>query len=220
MLRPLFAQQYAPLPNGRLGPNLVLALIWWKAVLGFRLLERVPLVPRLCEVVELVIDARGTPPRVAAVLASASGLLFTDWQPPEEVLATFVERSDSQIMGLEILAVLFGLLAFLVQLRGKCARIYVDNTGGERALAKGAARSVDHNLLVHSIWHLSVKFGVGIWFERVASALNIADEPSREKYDTLLALGAKWVAPNLAPELWEPNAWATTKQLLPAQLGG
>ena len=119
----------------------------------------------------------------------------------------FVARKDAQIMGLEILAVVFGLCAFLQQLRGKLVRIYVDNVGGERALSKGAARSMDHNLLIHSVWHMSVRYGFAVWVERVPSSLNIADEPSREQYDTLRALGARWVEPNLAPELWDPTAW-------------
>ena len=33
MLRPLYAQQYAPLKGGRVGPFLLMALRWWKQVL-------------------------------------------------------------------------------------------------------------------------------------------------------------------------------------------
>ena len=190
-----------------MGPTLRLALEWWRSVLCLHIAESIPLAPRLCEVVELFTDARGTPPRVAAVLACGSALSFTDWEPPAEVLATFVARKDAQIMGLEILAVVFGLCAFLQQLRGKLVRIWVDNIGGELALSKGAARSRDHNLLIHSVWHMSVKHAFGVWVERVPSSLNIADEPSREQYDTLRALGARWVEPTLAPELWDPSAW-------------
>ena len=207
MLRPLFAQQYAPLRGGRLGPLLVLALRWWRAVLSLHLCEHVPLTPRPVEVCELFTDARGTPPRVAAVLATSERLCFSDWMPSEDVLANFVERRDAQIMGLELLAVVFGLCTFLDDVRGKYVRIYIDNTGGESALEKGAARSADHNLLVHSVWHLGARYGFGIWIERVPSSLNIADEPSRECYGTLWDLGASWVEPKLRRELRQPTAW-------------
>ena len=43
MLRPIFAQQYACLKGGRLGPMLDLALWWWKHALQLPLKKQVPL---------------------------------------------------------------------------------------------------------------------------------------------------------------------------------
>ena len=43
MVRPLFAQQYSPLPNGRVGPRLEMALQWWQQVLRMELSQEIPL---------------------------------------------------------------------------------------------------------------------------------------------------------------------------------
>ena len=42
MLRPLFQQEHKPLPNGRLGPQLRLALQWWEQVLALKITQRAP----------------------------------------------------------------------------------------------------------------------------------------------------------------------------------
>eukprot|EP00969_Alexandrium_andersonii_P024986 1091272-Alexandrium_andersonii.AAC.1 len=67
MLRPFFAQQYAPLPRGALGEMLRLALQWWTAALRWRLSRDAPAVP-VRDTVHLFCDARGWPSRIAAVL--------------------------------------------------------------------------------------------------------------------------------------------------------
>lgn len=202
MLRPLYAQQYAPLRGGRVGPFLLFALRWWREVLQFGVHEKVPLSLELCPVVELFCDARGSPPRVAAVLSDADGKWFCEYAPCEEdLVGWFVERSDHQIMGLEILAVLVGLCTFAPQLVGKVARIWEDNSGAEGSLSKGSAVSVDHNWLVHSAWLLAAKWGFGVWVERVQSHYNVADLPSRESYKALEAIGCRQVRAVVPREL-------------------
>ena len=75
-------------------------------------------------------------------------------------------------------------------------------------MAKGAARSHDHNLQIHAIWHLAAVNRIGLWVERVASGEDIADEPSREDSRALQSIGAKWVPPTLPEQLWQPQRWA------------
>ena len=191
-----------------MGEMLELALAWWEQVLHLELRQRVPLNPCVAETVELFCDARGSPAHVGAVLATDVGLEYTDWQPPWSVLNTFINPGDNQIMGLEILAVLVALCTWRDSLAGKCVRIWEDNAGAEGSLAKGASHSEDHNLLVHAIWYMAAKYGFGLWIERVASDDNISDCPSRERYETLIELGAYWVAPVTPPELWSPKCWA------------
>ena len=57
--------------------------------------------------------------------------------------------------------------------------------GGERALASGAATSVDHNRLVHAVWMRALQLGLSLWSYRVPTKDNIADLPSREEYELL-----------------------------------
>ena len=57
---------------------------------------------------------------------------------------------------------------------------FTDNVGGECALKAGAARCEDHNMIVHAIWAFAAKYKLPIWFDRVPSKDNLADEPSRQ----------------------------------------
>jgi len=213
MLRAIYAQQYSQLPGGRLSKMLVLALEWFREALSMELCRQVPLATGTVEVIDLFCDARGTPPRVAAVLVEkGKEVCYTDWQPPISVLSKFQTRSDEQIMGLELLAVLLGFVTLRSRLKGKLVRVWEDNKGAEGSLRKGSSRSQDHNLIIHGIWLLAAKSNFGIFVERVPSHENIADDPSREDYALMKELGATWVPPVLHPNLWEPTKWAAWKQ--------
>ena len=171
-----------------------------------------PLSTLAAPVVDLFCDARGFPPRVAAVIVEAGqGIEYTDWQPPRAVLKCFQSREDDQIMGLELLAVLVGMITFKERLRGKVVRIWEDNKGAEGALRKSSSKSDDHNLIVHGVWLFAACNNFSIWVERVPSHENIADEPSRECYQLLEAMGATWVRPVLHNNLWEPSKWIAWK---------
>ena len=43
----------------------------------------------------------------------------------------------------------------------------------------GTAKSFDHCTLVHALWKTFAELKISVWLERVASKLNIADNPSR-----------------------------------------
>ena len=175
MLRPLFQQEHAPLKGGRLGSSLRLALSWWKQVLALKLTQR-RLVRQPTEVVELFCDARGTPPRLSAVLFADGVVEYTDLATPQQLLDLFGQRDDAQIMGQELLAIALGLCTFLKKLRGRCVRVWTDNKGGECCLRSGAARAGDHNLLVHALWLLAAKENFGLWVERVRESVKIKNE--------------------------------------------
>ena len=57
--------------------------------------------------VQLLCDARSTPPRIAAVCI-VDGIQYADMEPTAEVLKQFQQRGDNQIASLELLAVAFG----------------------------------------------------------------------------------------------------------------
>jgi hypothetical protein len=127
--------------------------------------------------------------------------------PPQAVIDTFVKRSDSQIMALELLAVAVGLSTFGEMLCGYNVRVWTDNVSGKGALRSGAARSPDHNLLVHGVWLLALRRRFGIWIERVPTDDNISDLPSRESYALLRQMGAQWVQPVLDHAFVRPCEW-------------
>ena len=51
-------------------------------------------------------------------------------------------------------------------------------------------------MLVYAVWLEAIRHGLTLWFERVPSDDNIADEPSRSMFATVQdVLGAAYVAP-------------------------
>ena len=147
MLRPFFAQQYAPPKGQKAGGDLITACKWWIEVLERHRHQTCPWNPCDFEVVEILCDARGDPPRIAAVLASsAREIMYTDMETPPQFTRALSPRGESQIMGQEMLAVLLALTVFQQHIAGKVARVWTDNVGGEEgALRRGAARQADHN---------------------------------------------------------------------------
>ena len=205
MLRPLFAQQKCR--HGRLGPALKCALRWWLEVLSLELKQERAWCLPYDEVVHLFADARGEPPRLAAVLCVDGKMLYSDWEPPPSLLRCFQSRADNQILGLELLAVALGMSTFSAECAGRKVQLWSDNTGAESSLRAATAKSWDHTCIVHSLWMQAAKLGCHLRVDRVPSSLNLSDLPSREEYELLRKLGAKWCQPCLDDVFWRPDAW-------------
>ena len=128
---------------------------------------------------------------------------YTHGAVPERVVCSLKERCDEQIVALEMLAVVFALLAFLPHLADRAVRIWVDNAAAECILKRGSAASSDHNWICHEIWTLCFKHKIGLWVERVSSDDNVADEPSRRKFDVVGELGKEVAVPACTSDvLW------------------
>jgi len=67
---------------------------------------------------QLLCDARSTPPRVAAVLVVDGRIEYADFEPSKEVMSQFTRRGDNQIASLELLSIAFGFSTFARELRG------------------------------------------------------------------------------------------------------
>ena len=206
MVRPFYCQQYSPLAGGRIGPMLRLSMRWWSHVLRLCICERVRLDSKE-EPLKIFCDARGYPPRIAAVFVHGNDVWYTDWVPPSSLIDPLMPRKDNQIMTQEILAIVIALHTFLPYLKSRRVIVYTDNAGGEGALRKGTTEAWDHNLLVHGVWLLAAKARIGLWVERVPTDDNISDDPSREAYALLESIGANWCEPVVPPHLWEPEQW-------------
>ena len=144
---------------------------------------------------------------MAAVLAIDDKFFFTDFQPEADVLSFFSPRGDNQILRLELLAIALGLVTFGNSLRDRSIRVFSYNVGSEHAARRGSARSFDHGCIVHSLWKRSLHLKAPLWIERVPTKENLADLPSREKYELLHAMGAIWLPPILDDEFRSPGAW-------------
>ena len=205
MLRPLFAHAHSH--RAKVSQSMRLALEWWLEVLTLDLEEVQSWATEVYPPVHLFADARGSPPRLAAVVLVDGRSCYTDWAPPSELLEFFRNRSDNQIMGLELLAIALGLSTFSALIRGRRVCVWSDNAGSEAATRKGSAREWDHACIVHCIWKKAVVLRCALFIQRVPTDENIADLPSREEYALLRAIGAQCVPPRMDTEFWHPWTW-------------
>ena len=155
----------------------------------------------------LYADARGQPPRVAAVLFAGGRSYFCDMEPSQQILQSFERRSDNQIMALEMLSIALGISSFSDILKGRRIVIWSDNTGAQAATSTGRAKSFDHACIAHCIWTELAQLHVEVHVARVPTDSNIADLPSRQKYGLLHALGSKEGEPKLSEVFLQPGAW-------------
>ena len=112
----------------------------------------------------------------------------------------------------ELLAIVLGLASFLPEVKGERVVVYSDNkgcpacaklrlladlcsAGAELSTARGSSKADDHNRIVHDIWTFAWQHRVQLWLERVPSAQNISDSPSRGDHQLLSELGAQWRRP-------------------------
>ena len=108
-------------------------------------------------------DARSTPPRVAAVLFARGSAWYTDWEPDAAIMRLFYQRSDNQIMSLELLAIAVAMSSFRHLLPRTAIEIFSDNRGAEQAMARGSARQFDHTCLVHGVWAMAAEWAASVW---------------------------------------------------------
>jgi len=175
----------------------------------------------------LFVDARGAPARCAAVLLIDGQRLYTDGKPSDELMSAFSQRADNQIMTLEILAISVGLSTFAAELCGRKVVVWSDNRGAEvsslhcsplgtltqmcvcvflqEASRSGRAKCVDHCGLIHEIWTHCFLNKTYLWIERVPSAENLSDLPSREDYRLLEELNFTWRPPVVATHGFDLN---------------
>jgi len=194
MLRPIFDQRWTR--SGKISKVLRAALLWWLNVLSMGICEQrqwcISDRPPIC----VFVDARGEPPRCAAVAFVDGVCHYTDGKPSAKIMAGFLRRNDAQICGLEMLAIALGLSSFADELRGRNVVIYSDNKGAEAATRNGIAKAWDHCQIIHEVWTMALRIGAHLWIERVSSEENVSDLPSREEYGLLQdEFGAKWRKP-------------------------
>ena len=195
MLRPIFKHKFSRFGKVDCTEGLRVALTWWGWVLTQDIVEERSWCAPEGDCVYLFVDARGVPPRCAAVLYVDGFWHYTDGVPAKKIMACLQPRKDNQIMSLETMVISIGLATFAEELRGRKVLVFSDNTGAEAAAKRGSAHAWDHCEMVHGIWTQAFLNQTHVWIVRVPSDDNLSDLPSREKYELVHELGAVWRPP-------------------------
>ena len=88
---------------------------------------------------------------------------------------------------------------------GEMAIFFVDNNSARDGLIRGYSPVLESCRLIGASAFLDAALGLVPWYERVPSASNIADDPSRLDFTALAAAGAEWSEPDLGDEEFVPN---------------
>ncbi len=95
------------------------------------------------------------------------------------------------------------------KLAGRLIIQVIDIDNAKNALAKGHSQHLISMKVVEQVWAQELELQAGSWYDRVPSASNPADDPSRGHCQKLLSEGAVQVDPILPPE------WREIGELLP-----
>ena len=100
------------------------------------------------------------------------------WILPAEVLTRF-EKKQNPIHQLELLPVLIASMIWKDRLRGRALLSFLDNEGAKAALVSGYSTNETSAAIVNRVGDEFAALVARTWFDRVPSASNPSDAPSR-----------------------------------------
>ena len=108
---------------------------------------------------------------------------------PDWLIEFWHRDSPDQVIGqCEAFAVVLARLAFASMVTGRRTIFFVDNESSREVLVKGSSRSRTLLMLGALFFQLETADGAITWLERVPSASNIADAPSRGEVENTASL--------------------------------
>ena len=129
---------------------------------------------------------------VGGVLVAPNGKLAHHFGSvaPQWVMDKLLEHSRHPIHELEMIPVLLAVRLWEKFIHGAQLIHYIDNESVRLALLKGAGETSAARQIAHQIMSAEYSLQTKTWYARVASASNIADDPSRGDCDFLTRWGS------------------------------
>ena len=104
---------------------------------------------------------------------------FSEMLGEQSLSSINVRSSGNPIFELECLAILCALHLWHPRVAGKHLIVYTDNNGALGSMIKGYSENPEGNAIVYLVHAMLDLSDCIVWFERVCSSSNVADEPSR-----------------------------------------
>lgn len=139
----------------------------------------------------------------SVVIDLQTGRKSVHWgKVPDSLIATWKKLAGEQVIcQIEALAVLLTRFHYKEQWVGRKVILFVDNEPARHTLIKGSSPSISMLLIAQTFNEIDVEFPAACWFDRVPSASNIADLPSRGKH----VEAAKMIGANLEGDIILPD---------------
>ncbi len=111
---------------------------------------------------------------------------------PEDMVATWGPAGKQEyIFEAEVLPFAVALQVWRSQLAGKCVFVLIDNEAAMSVWISGNAESAVARKILHNGAMLEAAIDVHLYFARVPTHSNIADDPSRGRFEELLRHGSE-----------------------------
>ena len=127
---------------------------------------------------------------------------------PEEIIKGLMRRKQ-QVGQLELLAAASAYYSLSPWLHKRDVIHFIDNTAAASGMAKGYSPVPDSARIIHAFHALNVNLQTNVHFEWVKSEANIANMPTRNKFELLLEIGSKQVTLTSPPMA----SWRTPDEL-------
>ena len=204
-IKPFFAQANAPLPRGRASEFMPQAAGWWVSYFAMKPVSAIACGGRERKVVHAWTDAAGASRWIAAIIRTEAGFFWTRSRLPDALWDQFLPRGDEQIGSQELMAIPLMAATFEDYIKDSLLSLAIDNSGVVGNMVKGSGSAADHNLAIARIWLNFAAAGVAPWFLKVETKCNVADGPTRDNFEEVLRLSARFVEPRW-PD-WIADIW-------------
>ena len=121
--------------------------------------------------------------------------IFAEVVPPDLYSEWCAAGSRNPICEAKLYPVYSSLLVWFRLVERRRVILFIDNTASKDALIKGRSTTAVGQLMVQAILELVCNAQCIIWYARVPSASNPADDPSRGRSNELRNLGAVQIQP-------------------------
>eukprot|EP00438_Fugacium_kawagutii_P021348 Skav231110 [mRNA] locus=scaffold2605:8230:9288:+ [translate_table: standard] len=130
---------------------------------------------------------------VGGVLIDPSGfpLRFFSGEVPTYIMDILLKHSKHPIFEIELIPILISLMLWGPFFSGRHVVFYTDNEAAKGALIRGSTDSLLGQFFLDRFVDEELNRQLKVWFARVPTASNPADEPSRFEIEGLISKGSK-----------------------------
>lgn len=120
----------------------------------------------------------------------------------------------TQIVAYELIAGIMGVLQVKnLGIMGASVRHFIDSNPARQCMIKASSKHEDLNALVGMLWFTAGQTLRSYFCQYVASKLNIADAPSRGKFNEVIQLNARIVDADFSECISAVDGWMSSLQV-------
>ena len=121
----------------------------------------------------------------------------------------WAKGNKNQLIGqAELLPVLLAKHTWSDAFRNRRCFVFIDNNSARYSLVNGYSPVLDSSQIISDVWLCDATQGVSSWYARVPTASNIADGPSRLRFEVVRSYpNAKCSSIQLPPEWGNDDVW-------------